>query len=241
LNGQIRDLELENRKLERQNRDIRSEISDLKSERALAVQLSSSLATADAQVADLTKVLQSKTAYIAELTAECESLEKSYQLLSEVRSKDAETVATKQMEITRLQQELDQLKQSGRVGIVEAESRNRFRGIPEPERAIIPMRRQLVTTPPAMKVNLVFGDDQPSFRAARDLFTDQMSDTELQTRYQILTKEKEEKERILNRVAPKGAKFARVRIEKEQLEQEVMELNPQIAKIKSEMNKRGIY
>jgi hypothetical protein len=68
-----------------------------------------------------------------------------------------------------------------------------------------------------------------------------MTDGELQGQYQELMKEKEEKEkekeRILNRAAPKGAKFAGVRIEKEQSEQEVDERIAQIAKFKFEMNK----
>jgi chromosome segregation ATPase len=215
------------------------DISTLKNDKSRAAQLSNQLAIAEQQLAELKQVLWSKETSIADLTQQYERLEKDYTRLSDVRAIDAEEINAKQMEITRLQQELDQWKDA--MQPKEPEPRNRFRAVTESDPPPATVRRPVPVTPPAMKDNLVFGDAQPSFRAARGLLTDQMSDTELRDKYQALTREKDEKERSLNRAAPKGAKIARVRVEKEELEQEVMQLSAQISKIKSEMNKRGIF
>jgi hypothetical protein len=83
--------------------------------------------------------------------------------LPELRMIDTETLAMKQAEITRLQQELDQWKP---VRIpAEPEQRIRYRAVPEsePSPQPAPMRRQAPTTPPAMKDNFMFGDDRPAF------------------------------------------------------------------------------
>jgi phage gp46-like protein len=87
----------------------------------------------------------------------------------------------------------------------------------------------------------VFGDDPPVNQTIRDFHVDEMCDVELNTRLQSLTREKEAKERIFNRAAPKGSKMAHVRVQKDQLEDEINCLAGQISKLKLELVKRRAY
>jgi hypothetical protein len=171
---------------------------------------------------------------IAKLTVDYDLRQKDCARLLENRSLNIEKSAAKQKELVYLQQELEQCKQSSRI---TEEPRSRYRPPKEPDF----VRRPTAVIPPAMKDNLVFGDDRPLNRAVHDFTVVQMSDAELKLKFQTLTREKDEKERILNRVPPKEAKMARVRIEKDQLDDEVNTLGLQISKVQRELGRRGIY
>jgi hypothetical protein len=233
------DLQSQIRELESSNKELIGEISVLRNDKVRAAEATAAVGESERKHKELTQLLRSKEASFDNLDQEYERLQQNYARLTELSARGSEVVAAKQAEITRLTQELDQWKQV-RVP-TEPEPWNQSRAVPESEPPPPATRRQTPATPPAMKDNLVFGDDQPAFRPARGPSPDSLSNGELQLRYKELVLDKEMKEKQLNRAPPKGAKFARVRLEKEQLEQEVMELAAQISKLKFEMNKRGIF
>jgi hypothetical protein len=56
---------------------------------------------------------------------------------------------------------------------------------------------------------------------AKQILIEDMSGGELKDRFESLSKEKEDKERQLNQAPPKGSNLARVRRQKEELDNEV--------------------
>jgi DNA repair exonuclease SbcCD ATPase subunit len=160
LESQIRDLEIRNLQLQRQNRDIKGELSVLKIERSRAAQIATSLAAAERRVAELSQILHSKEATITKLKADHDIRQRDRGRLLEIRSGNLEKSAAKQKELLRLQQELEQCKQTSRV---PEEPKTRYRSDNEPDL----IRRPTVAVPPAMRDNLVFGDDPPANRPCR--------------------------------------------------------------------------
>jgi DNA repair exonuclease SbcCD ATPase subunit len=115
LERQVKELQLQNRSLQQKNREMMSELTILKSENARFTQISKQLGTAQREVAELSQVLRSKEASIAALDEAYVKLEADYKHLLDSRSVDAEGLSAKQMEINRLQQELDQYKFNRRL------------------------------------------------------------------------------------------------------------------------------
>lgn len=91
----------------------------------------------------------------------------------------------------------------------------------------------------ALKDNIVFG--KPSPPREINFSVEGLGNEEIRTLYDKLTREREEKERLLNK-APERAKITSyVRAEKEKLENEVDELSKKIAKVKYELKKRHAF
>jgi chromosome segregation ATPase len=238
LERQVHELQLQNRSLQQKNREMMSELTILKSENARFTQVSKQLVAAQREVAELSQVLRSKEASISALDEAYGKLEADYKHLLDSRSIDADGLSAKQMEINRLQQELDQCKFNRRLD--DEPPIARFRAQNE-EQAPLPPQQQRREVPAAMRVNVCFGGDDSPARMAKHIPVEDMSDAELKDRFESLSREKEDKERQLNRAPPKGSNLAHVRRQKEELDNEVVKLGSLLSKVKLEMKRRGIY
>jgi hypothetical protein len=238
LQRQVHELQLQNRSLQQKNREMTSELTILKSENTRLAQVSKQLAAAQREIAELSQVLRSKEASISALDEAYDKLEADYKHLLDSRSIDADGIAAKQMEINRLQQELDQCKFNRRLDDEPPIARFRAQKEEQPLPPQQPPRREI---PAAMRVNLCFGADDSLARVAKQIPVEDMSDGELKDRFESLSKEKEDKERQLNRAPPKGSNLAHVRRQKEELDNEVVKLGSLLSKVKLEMKRRGIY
>jgi predicted RNase H-like nuclease (RuvC/YqgF family) len=239
LERQIHELQLQNRSLHQKNREMMNELTILKSENARFTQVSKQLAAAQREVAELSQLLRSKEASISALDEAYHKLETDYKRLLDNRSIDADSLAAKQTEINRLQQELDQCKFNRRLD--DDPPIGRFRPQSEEQPPPPPQQQQRREVPAAMRVNLCFGSDDSLARMARQIPVEDMSDMELKDRFESLSKEKEDKERQLNRAPPKGSNLAHVRRQKEELDNEIVKLGSLLSKVKLEMKRRGIY
>lgn len=250
LQAQIKDLEQENRRLQQTNRSLTNEITQLKTTSRQTEQLEQELEDRETTIDELQQVIKSKEASFAALDRDYRTLESDYKRLSDMRSAESENAMAKQMEmmmdINRLQKELDQIRYTNqddrfklREPVLDDPVISRFsRNDPQP-----PLVRRGVDVPSAMKDNLRFGDETLPHQQKPfyDVLVEEMSDQEMRDRLRELSTEREEKERLLNRVPPKGSNMSHVRRQKEELDDEIVEIGKKIGKLKLEMKKRGIY
>ena len=258
LQQQLKELEQENRRLTQANRSLQTELATLTNEARQTDQLSRQLADAERAADELRQIIKSKDASFAALDRDYKTLENDYKRLSDIRSAESDSLMMKQMEINRLQKELDQLRYSSvdyrappppAMDDFAAPPRRldvpMSAAAPPPAPAPMPMAgqpRRQGQVPAAMRDNLRFGDDSPEPpRAVYDIPVSEMPDQELRSRLQALVAEREEKERQLSRAPPKGANISHVRIQKEELDNEIVELGKRIAKLRLEMKQRGIF
>jgi hypothetical protein len=257
LLGKCRDLEQQLRSLQHKNRDLMSEISGLKAESYKTAQLTKELGCAEQEIENLNQLIRSKDANFASLDRDYKTLENDYKRRRELRTAENESLRLKQLEINRLQKELDEYRSLSRsddnaYGPALRASRLRHNLDDEPlgttsrfqrdesnEPASIP-RRSYGQVHVAMRDNVKFGDDHPP-RIRLDIQVEDLSDTEIRSRLMQLTLEKEEKERKICKAAPRGANMVHVNRQKEEMEEEIAELSRQISKYRFEMKRRDIY
>jgi chromosome segregation ATPase len=241
LHAEYRDLEQQIRSLQHKHRDLVSEMSAMKAENQKAAQLSKDLAAAEREIAELTQLIKSKDTHFASLDRDYRALENDYNRRCEMRAADSETLRLRQMELARLQKELDQYRSSSRFDEPEHEpiQRSRPRAIPEGPAPVV--KRSFGQVPAAMRDNLRFGADENPSRAEIDFPVEEMSDRELKSRLANLTRERDEKERKLSKAAPKGSNVSHVRRQKEELDAEIIELGKQISKLRLELKRREVY
>jgi hypothetical protein len=223
LQQRMEELEQQNELLQQQNREIIDEMVALRSESRRSAQA----ADAQRKIDELTQVLKSKDASIAAINQEYQTLEIDYQRLVDMRAADADSLRAKQLEVNLLQQELEQLRFSRRVG-------------DEPP-VRPPPKREFGLPLPAVRNSLGFEAEQPELDAWRDVPVADLTDGELRLRFDGLSQERQEKERKLNRAPPKGANLAHVRRQKEELDEDVVRLGSLIAKVRLEMKRRRIF
>ena len=252
LQQQIKELEQENRRLQQANRSLQTEVATLQNETRQTDQLTRQLAEAERAADELRQIIKSKDASFAALDRDYKTLENDYKRLSDIRSAESDSLMMKQMEINRLQKELDQMRYAN-VDYRPRADPPPLDDFNVPPRRIDPPAPAAMAPPPvpavrrtqvpaAMRDNLRFGDDSPEPpRAVYDIPVSEMPDQELRSRLQALVAEREEKERQLSRAPPKGANLSHVRIQKEELDNEIVELGKRIAKLRLEMKQRGIF
>jgi DNA repair exonuclease SbcCD ATPase subunit len=233
LQRRLRFLQQENRNLLQTNREMMSELSDLKADNFDFPQMSRKLTVTQREIHELTELIQSADTELTSLHQARIKLESDYKRLLDLRSIDSESIASNQFEINRITREIESLRSNGRI---VDDIRSSFRNVVENQ-----PKWQPQVVPSAMKDNLHFGDENSDGKGIVNIPVNQMNDGELRTRLQALTKEKEEKERMLNRAPPKGVNSAHVRRQKEQLDEEVVALDKILSKIRLEMKRRQIY
>jgi hypothetical protein len=229
------DLQHRLRELEHQNREMADELADLRAEGASAARLTRSLDAAKREIGDLTALVKSKDASIASLEFQFEKLEDDYRRLADIHAADSETLKARQLEIRRMELEMEQWKRT------RADDTNRRYPPPivEAPRQFYrsPDRDLARFSPPAVR------DDPPIVaeqRPVEEIPIAELSDDELRSRLEVLTREKAEKERLLNHAAPRGAKLSQIRMQKQELEEEAIRLGSLISKVKLEMRRRQI-
>jgi chromosome segregation ATPase len=237
LQRKLRSLEQENRSLFQSNRENMSELADLKTESVDYNQISRKLSACEHEIDELSQVIKSKDASINALEQAYTKLENDYKKLLGLRTRDSELLSAKQIEISRLTREIESLRTNARFD--DEPPRTHIRSVAE-EQPVWP-KSQASVVPSAMKDNVHFGDSYSEARPTTNIPVTQMNDSELRLRLQTLTKEKEEKERFLNRAPPKGANLAHVRRQKAELDDQVVELDALLSKVRLEMKRRQIY
>jgi chromosome segregation ATPase len=241
LQAECRDLEEEIKSLQQQNRELVSDITAMKGDSYKTAQLSKALASAQREIDELRQIIQSKDANFASLDRDYKALENDYKRRYEMRSAESDALRVKQMEIVRLQKELDQYRTSSRLDEPAHDVRERIHPRAVPEEPVHVPPRSFGQVPAAMRDSLRFGVEDNPPRVEFDAPVTEMGERELKSRLAALTQEKEEKERKLNKAAPKGANLAHVRRQKEELDEEIIALNRQISKLRLELKRRDIY
>jgi hypothetical protein len=154
---------------------------------------------------------------------------------------DKEVLAARQVEVTRLQLEIDQNRRY-RPAVVEPPIASYRPAVLEPPIASyrpqfeppIASYRPAVVEPPRAQAVPFDLEEMPM----EELPLSELSEGELRSRLEKLSKEKAEDERKLNLAAPPGAKLTQIRMQKQELEDEVVRLGGLISRIRLEMRRR---
>jgi hypothetical protein len=207
------------RNLEQWNRSLTDQLESVQSD----------LAAAERENRELTALIRTKDARIASQEFEFEKLEDDYRRLMDIRTADKEALMARQLEITRLQLEIDQIRPTDqnrryRSSIVEGPMTS-YRPQFEAPRA------SAFRDPFALDF-----EDRP--RGLEDVPLNELSEGDLRSRLEELVRGKAENERKLNLAAPPGMKLTQIRQQKQELEDEVVRLAGIISKIRLEMRRR---
>jgi hypothetical protein len=208
--------------LRNSNSDLQRELAqlrrELRNEKDEAARLKQSFEAAERKIEELTSLLKTKDASLSSLQFAYETLEDDFRGLADVHAANSESLRLRQLEIQRLQLELENFR---------GNSNRRYYPVMEAPRVSY---RPVVQESPPPKVE----------RGEEEIPLSELNEDQLRNRLDVLSREKAERERLLNHAAPRGAKLAQVRIRKQELEEEAIKLGALVSKVRLEMRRRQI-